>query len=292
MTSSVIREFSYKLAGTSAERRPGAHQSRQSGPGMRFSSYARLFDAPDPRRLDLRASLRDVRGDWLVRSYQQPASLTIYTVVDISPSMRFGKPGKLRIAADFLHSLAQSASRYGDAVCLLPFDLVYRHDLFIPPQRHRALGESLVTHLLQSTVSEITEKQQTDKLRALVDTVKHVPHRNSLVFIVSDFHGPLEPLAEALKSLSASTVIPMVLWDRAEIEPPPANRFLQARELVSTERLSVWLTEKKRREWLAKVEQRRDKLKTMFQRYHCAPMFIDRAFDADAMTRHFFERVA
>lgn len=292
MTSSDVREFAYKLAGTSPDRRPGAHQSHQAGSGMRFSSYARLFDAPDPRRLDLRASLRDVKGEWLVRSYLQPASLTIYAIADISASMRFGEPGKLRVTADFLCSLAQSASRYGDALSLLPFDDVCRPDLFIPPQRHRALAESLVTQLLQSNDSELSEKRNGDKMCALADTVRHVPIRNTLVFIVSDFHGPLAPLAESLDVLSATTVVPMVIWDQAETEPPPANRLLQAREIASPRKTSVWLSARKRRDWLDNVQQRRFALNALFQRYHCAPLFVEHAFDADAMTRHFLERVA
>jgi len=72
---------------------------------MRFAAHARLFDVPDPRRLDLRASISDMRGDWLIRTFMQPASITVHVLLDVSASMRFGQPGKLQVAADFLLSL-------------------------------------------------------------------------------------------------------------------------------------------------------------------------------------------
>ncbi|TAN51142.1 MAG: hypothetical protein EPN21_07340 [Methylococcaceae bacterium] len=42
--------------------RPGIHASRHAGSGQLFQRLAGLLDYPDPRRLDLRASLTDLGG--------------------------------------------------------------------------------------------------------------------------------------------------------------------------------------------------------------------------------------
>ena len=53
------QEFHYRLPYRVGGWRPGAHPGTRLGAGQEFVSYMSLYDRPDPRRLDLRASLRD-----------------------------------------------------------------------------------------------------------------------------------------------------------------------------------------------------------------------------------------
>jgi hypothetical protein len=109
-----------------------------------------LYDRPDPRRLDLRASLRDVRGDWLIRAHRQRAAVTVHVIVDVSASMAFGSTRpKLHVAADFVEALGHSAFRVGDALGMSAFDEVERMDLFVPALLSRGSG-SLMSSLLRS----------------------------------------------------------------------------------------------------------------------------------------------
>ena len=48
-------------------------QAAQPGAGLEFATHLRLFDRPDPRRLDLRASIANLRSEWLVRVNRQQA---------------------------------------------------------------------------------------------------------------------------------------------------------------------------------------------------------------------------
>ncbi|GAC1433579.1 MAG: hypothetical protein NVSMB6_31120 [Burkholderiaceae bacterium] len=73
--------FYYGLNGRTNGRRPGAHAGRYVGAGHDFLTHARLFDHPDPRRLDLRASLRAGRDEWLVRAHRQRASIAVYAMM-------------------------------------------------------------------------------------------------------------------------------------------------------------------------------------------------------------------
>ena len=90
--------------------RPGAHPGTRLGAGQEFVSHMSLYARPDPRRLDLRASLRDLSNDWLVRVHRQRASVPVHAIVDVSASMAFGaRKTKLQVAADFVEALGQSA---------------------------------------------------------------------------------------------------------------------------------------------------------------------------------------
>ncbi len=148
-------EFFYKVPGKLGGIRPGAHSSSRLGQGQEFAAHARLFDSPDPRRLDLRASLRDVRGEWLVRTNRQRSSVRVQAVVDVSASMAFGaRTRKLDVAADFVAALGYSAFRFGDSVGLCAFDQESRNDLYVPPSIGRGAGVLMADRLRQCAVRD------------------------------------------------------------------------------------------------------------------------------------------
>ena len=84
-------EFHYRLPGRISGQRPGSHRGSSVGAGQEFVTHLSLYDRPDPRRLDLRASLRTLRDDdWLVRVNRQRAGTAVRAIVDVSASMCFG----------------------------------------------------------------------------------------------------------------------------------------------------------------------------------------------------------
>lgn len=286
--STSIEYFVYKMPGTAAGNRPGAHRSKSRGAGMNFAAHARLFDQPDPRRLDLRASLQDIRGDWLVRSYQQRSSIAIKAIIDVSASMRFGNPGKLAVAAGFLRALGNSAHGYGDSVTLLAYDNAFREDLYLPPGTGRARGETMANIILESSLTE----HISDEASGLGSTVANLAGERGLVFLLSDFHWPLEQLKPALQNLSAATVVPLVVWDKTETMPPAAGQWLPVKDLKTKQKRHLWLRESTRAQWLNNVDTRRTEIKTVFEDHDSTPVFFDSHFDAEKLSRYFLENVA
>lgn len=284
-------EFVYKLPGTAPGSRPGAHRGTSRGSGMSFAAHARLFDQPDPRRLDLRASINDVRGDWLVRTYLQPASITVHVLLDISASMHFGDPGKIQAATDFLRCLGLSAHAYGDAISLLPFDNQFREDLYIAPRRGRAIGTLMADAI--SNASIVTETHGHAGVRSAFDaSATRLVDATGIVFILSDFHWALDDLGPVLEKLSAATVVPLVIWDKTEVTPPDAGQLLFARELGGRKRAQLWLSEAKREAWIDNVIQRRQDLSDLFAKHNSSPLFIEASFNAEDLSRYFMERVS
>lgn len=289
MMPAGVTEFVYKLPGTSAGSRPGAHRSRSRGSGMAFASHARLFDRPDPRRLDLRASLTDLRRDWLVRTNLQRSSVAIHAIVDVSASMHFGSARtKIAVTADFLGALGYSAHRYGDSVSLLAFDHELRDDLYIPARTGRGIGLAMADALRHCTA----QKAKPGNIQGLGECVKRIAGCRGLVFLISDFHWPLAELSALLDNLSDALVVPLVVWDKAEVNPPSQGQLLSVCDLESGQFRRVWLRKKTRRQWLEAVQQRRVELGGLFAACDIHPFHMESAFDAEALSRYFMEKVA
>lgn len=284
-------EFVYRLPASSAGFRPGAHRGLGHGAGMNFAAHARLFDQPDPRRLDLRASIRDVSGQWLVRTYVQPTAITVHVLLDLSTSMHFGTPGKINVAADFFNSLGVSAHGYGDAISLLPFDDTFREDLYMPPRRGRAVG-ALMANNIRNVRAHKTSSGPGHSRAALEAAVSRLEGASGMVFLVSDFHWSLDNLDALLDKLSTTRLIPFVIWDKSEVTPPDAGQLLQARDMETGRAKKLWISNDNRNIWLENVRRRRQELTELFARRNCVPFFLEGAFNAEKLSRYFMEQVS
>ena len=281
MATAAIRELHYRLPGAAVGLFPGHHRSRSGDSGFEFRGHAPLQDAPDVRRLDLHASLRDPFGHWLVRLHSLRKAVPVALVADLSASMGFeGAQRKLDVLADFTESLAWSAWRTGDSFGFVGCDERLRSDLWLPQTRQRGGGIALAQRLRGLQL-------QGRSARGLHEAHRQLPSQRALVFLVSDFHLPLADLAGLLDSLAAHAVVPVVLWQAAEFALGARHGLVQAREPESGQRRWLWWRPALRDKWLAAHQARREALLQAFRARRLAPLFIEGAFDADAVTRHF-----
>lgn len=294
MDESALAEFHYRLPHRARGPRPGAHPGMGLGAGQTFAAHRRLFDHPDPRRLDLRASLRDPRREWLVRLPSPRIAVPVHAVVDVSASMHFGaRRRKLDVVADFVAALGASAFRAGDPLGLVAFDTEPRDDLHRPPRHSRGAGLQMAARLRELVPAEAQQPHEPPRgADALRRATAALAGRHGLVFIASDFHWPLDELPAVLEALAPACVVPLVVWDPAETEPPASHAWLALRDAESGARRSLWLREPVRREWRRAVAERRAALQALFTARGLAPFALNGRFDAEAMTRHFIEAVA
>jgi hypothetical protein len=279
-------EFHYRIPGKLGAWRPGSHRATSLGAGQEFVSHMSLYDRPDPRRLDLRASLRDVRGDWLIRVSRQRAAVPVHVIVDVSASMTFGaSKSKLLVAADFVEALGHSAFRVGDALGMSAFDEVERMDLFVPALLSRGSG-SLMARLLRSAAGTSRGSEGVEM------AAQRLAGRPGLVFLVSDFHWSLQLLEHALDSLSRAFVVPMVVWDEAELRPPERSGLMAVRDMESGAQRMLWMRPTLRARWRESVMERRAELDAAFAKHAMRPFYVEGEFDGEAMSRYFFEAAA
>jgi hypothetical protein len=293
----TAREFHYRLPGRVSGQRPGSHRGSSIGAGQEFVAHMSLFQRPDPRRLDLRASLRTLNEDWLVRVNRHRAGVAVRAIVDVSASMTFGSQRpKLHVVADFLEALGLSAFRLGDAVGMMAFDASERSDLFMPARVSRGMGA-----IMASAVRAVADASEQRALMAragqttgggLEEAASHLAGQQGLVFLVSDFHWTLASLNSVLDLLAHASVVPVVVWDPAETAPPKRNALASLRDAESGARRTLWVRPKLRQDWLEGVVRRRAEINSLFASRGIRPFYMEGSFNADALSRYFFEAEA
>lgn len=279
----AVPELHYRLAGAARGHFPGHHRSRHGGNGFEFRGHANLHDAPDARRIDVHASLRDPFGRWMVRLHSQRLSIPVAVVADLSASMGVaGVQHKQGVLADLVESLSWSAWRTGDSFGFVGCDAAVRHDLLLPQTRARGAGAALAASLRALRLDGRSAQ-------GLLQAHWHLPRRRTLVFLVSDFHLPLADVAAALARLAQHEVLPVVLWPAQEFDLGTQRSFADVADPESGQRQWLWWRPALRQRWQSAAEQRRAALLTLFRAQRLSPLFIEGAFDADAVTRHFLQ---
>ena len=133
---------------------------------------------------------------------------------------------------------------------------------------------------------------QAGTTHGLAECVGRLTEPGGIVFLVSDFHWSLESLPPILENLSGVLVVPLVVWDMAEIEPPEQGGLLSVRDAESGNFRSLWMRKKIRRQWRDNVSRRRAEIATAFSATDIQPFHIDGKFEAESLTRYFLEKVA
>lgn len=274
-------EFHYRSRQSAAGLRPGFHHSRQIGAGDQFREYGSLLRQPDPRRLDLRASLRDPLQQLQVRIYNQRSTLTVCLLADLTASMNFGGTGgKLRLLAEIAASAALSALRTGDAFAFYAAETILRRDLLIPPTRRSGLPWQIAGQIYNAPPTG-------NHARGMLAAVQRVPARASLIFLVSDFHWPDELLHEVLERLSGHVVVPLVSWSAHEYVPAATFGLVAIRDLESGQR-RLLLTRPGLRSRLAEAQnRRRHQLHRIFVSHGHEPVFFEGHYDPRQLTEYF-----
>lgn len=278
--ASVV-EVHYRVGAPVRGHFPGHHRSTRGSSGFEFRGHASLLDAPDPRRIDLHASLRDPFGTWRVRIHSERQSIPLMVVADLSASMSFrGREARTEVLADLVDSLAWSAWRHGDGFGFIGCDSEVRADLLQVPTRQRGAGAELARTL---RAMHPTGRDA----RGLLDAPRHLGRQRALLFLVSDFHLPVETIAAVLDGFAAHDVVPVVLWDPIECGLSAARGLARVIDPETGRQRLVWWRPALRSRWQRWWAERRETLVGLFARHRLKPLFIEGAYDAEAVTRHF-----
>jgi uncharacterized protein (DUF58 family) len=278
----MIQEFHYRVSWHAASHRPGHHRGARSGAGFEFIGHASLT-GQDPRRLDVRASIADPLGDWKVRVFRQLATVPVWLVADLSASMSFrGHRRKLDVLADFCASLGYSAWRTGDPFGMLGCDSAVRSEFSLPLTRLRGAGPELATRLR-------TLRPDGSSAQGLLDAHRFLTRERSLVFLVSDFHFPLEFAGRLVESFGRHMLVPVVLWDPEEYRHLPRFGLVNLRDPETRETRTLLLRPRLRGRIAQQFAERREALVALFNRERRPPLFLEHGFHPDRITAYFYE---
>jgi uncharacterized protein (DUF58 family) len=276
----------YRVRWKTSGLRPGAFRGLNAGSGDHIRTSVPLREHSDPRRLDIRASLRDPFGGLWVREFEQNSALKVVVLADVSASMGYmGRHDKLEQLRRIAVALAQTAWRNGDAFGFYAAGETPERSLTLPARVNRGAGEWIERRLAGFDPHGASA-------RGLFKIVPHLPHRRALVFVVSDFHWPEDDLAELLRRLAHHAVVPVVLWDPAEAETVHRHGIAVLRDLENGERRFVWLRPGLVAALRERRRQREHDLRHVCRAAGCAPFFVRDRFDPAALTQHFMETPA
>jgi len=266
--------------------RPGAFRGMQSGAGERFRSSVPLHARADPRRVDVRASLRDPLGGIWVRDFEQNSALKVLVLADVSASMGFvGRHDKFAQLRRIAVALARTAWRNGDAFGFYAANETPQAALTLPARLNRGAADWLDRRLAAYVPGGASA-------RGLLQAMAQLPHRRALVFLVSDFHWPSGDLAQILRALAHHAVVPVVLWDPAEADAVHRHGIVTIRDLENGARRFVWLRPGLIDALRRRRDQQQETLRYICARAGCVPFFVRDRFDPLELTRYFLETPA
>ena len=281
MTQQLI---DYRIQWKPTGHQPGAVRGVSAGIGDQLRALALLRDYPDPRRLDLRASLRDPFERLYVRDTYLNTACKVIVMVDASASMGYvGAVDRWQVAQDIAAQLALAAYKSGDAFGLYVANANMVKAATILPRLNRSAWLWIQQHFPQI-------KPQGNRADGLLKVTAQLPKRRSLVFLVSDFRWPEHQLKSMLKQLSHHDVVPVWLEDPQEALQAPKKGMAMLQDAETGQSRFVWM-----RAGLIKqlTQHRAQRIQTMRQRckaYGYKPFLVNGAFQPLAFTHYFMER--
>jgi uncharacterized protein (DUF58 family) len=208
------RRLRFRVRPGAVSQLAGAYHGARPGIGLTFAELRAYEPGDDVRHLDWNVTAR--QGKPFVRRFVEERALTLWLVVDVSASLRFGpeRMTKADRAAQAAALLATAAVQNGDRVGLM---LVSdRIELELPP----AGGVRHLSQLVRALVATPTTSPKT-KLSIGLARVRRSTRRAMLV-VISDFVTE-EPVATWRRVARRHDTIAIRVVDPREMQLPDAG---------------------------------------------------------------------
>jgi len=264
---------------------PGAHAGKVVGNGLLFKHHKPLIAAPDPRHIDLRASLLNPFSQYQVKSFQQQSRLDVFLLADLSVSMGYqGHYHKQQALVDCLLSVAKSAHATGDRFGFVGCGQMLDSQFLIAP-----------ANLQQGRVNEMAKRIQettfTGQADSLLQAADYLPNSSALVFLLSDFYMPIKMIQQLMQRLNKHTVIPLVLWDQKESSALPRWGVVKFSDLEQGKTRTLWMRPSLKNKIQSAFKQRKQQLQHCFRRFGYEPLFMHQGYCAESISQYFLQRV-
>lgn len=240
----------------------GAYHGARPGVGLTFAELRAYEPGDDVRHLDWNVTAR--QGRPYVRRFVEERALTLWLIVDVSASLRFGPEGRSKAdrAAQAAALLATAAIRNGDRVGLILSSDRLEVELF--PRG----GDRQLARIVRALVATPTSSRKTDLSLGLTRVGR--TSRRALVIVLSDFLTP-EPLSPGLwrRAARRHELLAFRFVDPREETLPPTG-WLDLEDAETADRRLVNVRRRRVRE---AYRQAADQRRSAFRRW-CAAMGI------------------
>lgn len=289
------RQFFYDIHWRSRSYHAGATLTTHHGNGSDFAGFATLLACPDPKRIDIRASVRTLPRQWLVRTYLERAAVKVYAIVDVSSSMFFrGEASMRQQVTEFVSSLAWSANRQGDAFGMRVADddeqLAWQVLPSFQPGTAQAVAQQITRFWQQAETSGHADGRSAS---AIPDTLMSLGSQRALVFLLSDFYWPDALLQQTLQASQHHDLVPVVLRDRAATAGLPGFGWARLRDMETGEERSWMLRRSLHQQIAHHAQQQKQSLNAQFLKAGTrTPLWLDPDWRAEEVSRHLMESMS
>jgi uncharacterized protein (DUF58 family) len=175
------RRLRFRVKSEAVSQLSGAYHGARPGIGLTFAELRAYEPGDDVRHLDWNVTAR--QGRPFVRRFVEERSLTLWLVIDVSASMRFGLEGRTKAdrAAQAAALLATAAAHNGDHVGLLMVS--DRIEVELTP----AGGIRHLSQIVRALVATPTSSIKTQLGAGLSQVRRSV--RRALIVVLSDFES-------------------------------------------------------------------------------------------------------
>ncbi len=223
----------------------GEYRSVFKGKGIEVEELREYEPGDDVSAIDWKTSAR--RSRLYVKKFREERELSLFLVVDASPSMDFGLYAPRREkAAEAAALLSLAALMNNDRVGLLIFG--EKEGKFVPPRR----GRGHFLRIIREILVERCRGRKTD-VGAALRWVYRVARKRSTVVLVSDFYSS-EDFRKELRIVAAKHEV-IGLWIR---EPAEANLYkigpFRGVDLETGRTAHLWPSREELKKYMGKFE--------------------------------------
>jgi uncharacterized protein (DUF58 family) len=278
-----IETFDYHINWRTKGHHPGQHKSNQRGMGIEFAGHSNLIDYPDPRRIDIRQSMRDPLEQIYVRIFNQRSTTPVMVVTDLSSSMNYGlKRTKLNLASEIGTVISNSVISRSDALGFIGFN-EHTETKWWSPLSYRPHKTQLLIKRLQNHNSIGSGH------KGIKNIFRIIPRDHTLIFLISDFHMPIKDIEHSLSRLTKHTIVPIILWNRTEYEDLPRFGIISITDPESGLEKTIFLRKTMLKKIKDQFKRRKKELEKIFLKYNSPPFFVNDKFEVLEMTKYFNE---
>jgi len=275
--------FDYHISWKSKGHHPGQHKSAQRGMGIEFAGHATLLDYPDPRRIDIRQTIRDPFEQIQVRIFNQRSATPVMIITDLSASMNFGsQKTKLEHASEIATVITNSVVAKSDAIGFIGIE-----DNINPQWVARLSYKPYKTQNLINRLSNYQAKKGGH--RGIKSVYQFLPKDKTLIFFISDFHIPIKDIKEGFSLLNRHQVVPIVLWNKSEYENLPSFGILTVNDPESGKESTMLLRKNMNKRIQRNFNERKKLLEKTFIQLNSPAFFVGEEFKPLQMTEYFNE---
>lgn len=277
-----VRRIQIRTSALANELFAGQYHAVFKGRGIEFEEVREYQPGDDVRLLDWNVTAR--AGRPFIKSFREERELTVFLLVDISPSQEFGTREQLKseLVAELGATLAFSAIQNNDKVGLMLF--TDRVEKLVPPRK----GTRHVLRVVRELLYHEPVGRQT-RVDVALEQLSLALNRRAVVFLISDFQTP-EFSRELRIVKHRHDLIPILVHDQREAALPPVG-FVELYDPERDEQIVVNTRSRAfRRRYAELSTQRREALLTQFRRERIDTIDVETGESFIDPLRNFFKK--